>query len=150
MRKVVAKLLVLLAIAVAFTQAEDLPSSPDESAFRAIEEERLRGLVDAEMASFDKFHAHDYQLISPSGLPFTYRSYRDAISSGQLDYSIWEIGGTFQARIHPNVAILRYQAKLQFAWEGKKRDPIYLWHTDVYEKRDGRWLVVWSQATQIN
>ena len=23
------------------------------------------------------------------------------------------------------------------------------WHTDVYEKRDGRWQVVWSQATLI-
>jgi hypothetical protein len=23
------------------------------------------------------------------------------------------------------------------------------WHTDVYEKRNGRWQVVWSQATLI-
>jgi hypothetical protein len=24
------------------------------------------------------------------------------------------------------------------------------WHMDVYEQRDGRWQVVWSQATQIS
>ena len=23
------------------------------------------------------------------------------------------------------------------------------WHTDIYELRDGRWQVVWSQATRI-
>ena len=23
------------------------------------------------------------------------------------------------------------------------------WHTDGYERRDGRWQVVWSQATRI-
>ena len=24
-----------------------------------------------------------------------------------------------------------------------------LWHTDLYEKNNGRWQVVWSQATTI-
>jgi hypothetical protein len=26
---------------------------------------------------------------------------------------------------------------------------LHAWHTDVYERRDGRWQVVWSQATTI-
>jgi hypothetical protein len=26
---------------------------------------------------------------------------------------------------------------------------LHCWHTDSYEQRDGRWQVVWSQATEI-
>jgi hypothetical protein len=24
------------------------------------------------------------------------------------------------------------------------------WHTDYYEREDGRWRVIWSQATEID
>jgi hypothetical protein len=134
----------------AVCSAGEVLSEPDEKLFRGLEEERLRGLVGANMESFDRFHAKDYQLISPVGMPFSFDEYRSAIGTGKLDYLVWEIGGSFQSRIYERVAVLRYQAKLEFAWEGKKFPAVYLWHTDVYEKRSGVWVVVWSQATQIN
>lgn len=51
-----------------------------------------------------------------------------------------------------NVAILRYIASMDVeVHESDANVTLNLkgWHTDFYEKRDGRWQVVWSQMTQI-
>jgi hypothetical protein len=44
------------------------------------------------------------------------------------------------------VAVLRYQARVSF----DDGPGFTVWHTDCYRLRDGRWQVVWSQATQIS
>lgn len=133
-------------------ESQDRPSAADESdiqSLRSIEDERLRSLVEARLDVFDKYHSTEYQLISPVGMAFSYGSYREAIGSGKLDYLDFEPDSPIVIRIRGNAAILRYQAKLEFAWEGKKQNPVRLWHTDYYEKSNGAWKAVWSQATQI-
>jgi hypothetical protein len=139
------KHLFVLSLCISCTYANDA----EVEALRVIESERLRALVDAKMDVFEKYHSTEYQLISPAGLPFTYASYRDAIGSGKLDYLVFEADSPVVIRVHGSAAILRYQAKLEFAWDGQKQKPVKLWHTDYYEKKDGTWKAVWSQATQI-
>ena len=48
-----------------------------------------------------------------------------------------------------SAAALRYQVRIDIYWEGG-RDSGRFWHTDIYELRDDRWQVVWSQATRIS
>jgi hypothetical protein len=48
-----------------------------------------------------------------------------------------------------STAVLRYQSQLQIPIQGQATPLLRYWHTDYYEKRKGRWQVVWSQATQI-
>ena len=126
-----------------------LSEQPEAETLRAVEAERLRALVDARMDVFDRFHSADYQLISPVGMPFSFESYREAIGSGKLDYLVFEPDSEVLIRVLGNAAILRYQAKLEFAWDGQRQKPVRLWHTDYYEKQAGVWKAVWSQATQI-
>ena len=64
-----------------------------------------------------------------------------------LDYLFWE-PGKMEVGVYGDAAVIRYQAeiKIKVKWtpdapEGK------FWHNDLYEKRDGQWKVVWSQAT---
>jgi hypothetical protein len=52
-------------------------------------------------------------------------------------------------RLHIDAAVLRYESKLEIIVGGENVPLKRYWHTDSYEKRNGRWQVVWSQATLI-
>ena len=115
---------------------------------REIEHERLHALLEANMEVARQLHADDFQLINPGGQSFSKEQYLSAISSGDLDYLVWEPGPT-EVRLYDQAAIIRYQAQLECLFHGRKVPRERYWHTDLYEKRNGRWQVVWSQATRI-
>jgi hypothetical protein len=52
-------------------------------------------------------------------------------------------------RLNGQIALIRYQARIEITFAGQARAPVRTWQTDAYELRDGRWQVVWSQATAI-
>jgi len=75
--------------------------------------------------------------------------YLGAIASGEIDYLVWE-PGSIEVRLYGDVAVIRYRAELRIKVKTMPNAPSgRFWHTDVYEKRNGVWQVVWSQATQI-
>jgi hypothetical protein len=46
------------------------------------------------------------------------------------------------------MAVIRYQSRIHIVVDGE--DIVTQgWHTDRYERRDGRWPSVWSQMTEI-
>lgn len=116
---------------------------------RTVEHQRLRALVDADTITAELLHADDFQLITPLGGAVSKRDYLGMISSGDIDYLVWE-PGLIDVRVYGDVAVIRYQAeiKIKVTWAPDAPEGQF-WHTDLYEKRDGQWKVVWSQATQI-
>jgi hypothetical protein len=114
---------------------------------RTTERERLRALVDGNMEVAEQLHADDFQLINPFGGSASKEQYLSGLASGQVKYLLWE-PDAIQVRIYGDAAIIRYQAQIQIV-VGGKLDGGRFWHTDSYEKRDGRWQAVWSQATRI-
>ena len=118
-------------------------------ALRAVERSRLRALVDADLDAAQPLHAIDFQLITPRGRCMTREQYFDAIRAGFIRYLAWE-PGPIDVRVHDAVALIRYRARLQFAPVENPQAAFECWHTDTYEQRDGRWQVVWSQATKID
>ena len=52
-------------------------------------------------------------------------------------------------RLYDGVAVIRYRSRLHMSVAGAEGALQHYWHTDIYEERDGRWQVVWSQATTI-
>jgi hypothetical protein len=115
---------------------------------RAIERKRLRALVEANMPVARELHADDFQLINPSGRSLSKEQYLGGIASGAINYQVWE-PDTIEVRLYNEVAIIRYQSQVEIILEGQRSPRRRLWHTDCYEFRDGRWQVVWSQATAI-
>jgi len=111
---------------------------------REIERSRLRALVDADIALARPLHAPQFQLVTPGGRAFTRDEYLGKIERGDLRYLRWE-PGPMDVRLHADSAVLRYQATLAF----DANAPFRCWHIDAYERIDGRWQVVWSQATMI-
>jgi len=51
-------------------------------------------------------------------------------------------------RLHrPDAAVIRYRSVIEGVVGGRPIPRGRYWHTDAYERRGGRWQVVWSQAT---
>jgi Domain of unknown function (DUF4440) len=115
---------------------------------RATERERLRALVEANIEVAQQLHADDFQLITPTGAALSKADYLGGIASGYLKYLIWD-PEAISVRIHGEMAVIRYQSRLQII-VGENTLPLgRFWHTDSYEKQHGRWQAVWSHATEI-
>ena len=123
-------------------------SQADE--LKTIERERLRALVAGDIEVAQRLHADDFQLVTPLGMTLNKQDYLGAIAAGRLKYFSWEPDEIF-VRVGADSAVLRYRAKLaNVSPEGKDLPEARLfWHTDFYERRSGRWQVVWSQATAV-
>jgi hypothetical protein len=115
---------------------------------RAVERARLRSLVEADIETAQRVHADDFQLVDPSGATSSKEQYLGQVASGELDYLTWE-PETIEVRRYGDGAVLRYRAQAQAIFRGQRVPLRSFWHTDVYEKRNGRWEVVWSQATLV-
>ena len=116
---------------------------------RATECQRLRALVAADLDVARRLHADDVQLINPGGGTLSKDQYLGGVATGAIDYLVWEPEGEIAVRLYDRVAANRYQSQLHMSYRGQPGILRRYWHTDVYEQRDGRWQVVWSQATAI-
>ena len=95
-----------------------------------------------------QLHADDFQLINPFGDALSKEQYLGDVASGEIDYLVWE-PQTIEVRLYGQVAVIRYQSQVEIVVGGQKVSLRRYWHTDSYEEHDGRWQVVWSQATEI-
>lgn len=116
---------------------------------RATEVGRLRALVDTDMETAERLHAEDFQLITPGGAALSKAEYLNGVASSETNYRVWEVDSPIDVRLFDGVAILRYRSILHMIYHGDDLGPDRFWHTDSYEWREGRWQVVWSQATRI-
>jgi hypothetical protein len=115
---------------------------------RGLERQRIRALVAGDTASAGILHAPDFQLVNPIGSTQSRAQYLGGVASGALDYAAWE-PDSIAVRMYGEAAVLRYRSRLVMVAGGDTVRPFGHWHTDVYERRGGRWQVVWSQATAI-
>ena len=102
---------------------------------------RARGcaLVVADLGAAAQLHADDFQLITPGGGTLPKEEYLSRVASGAIDYQLWEPDSPIAVRLYGDGAAIRYRAQAEVG--GTKG--IHTWHTDVYERREGRWHVVW-------
>lgn len=128
--------------------SSDAPTGNADT-LRAIEVSRLRALVDADMETADKLHAEDFQLITPGGVALSKAEYLNGVAAGETNYQAWKVDSPIAVHLFEGVAILRYRSILHMIYHGDDLGPDRFWHTDSYEWREGRWQVVWSQATRI-
>jgi hypothetical protein len=120
----------------------------DADDLRAIEVQRLRDLVTFDLEASRARHADDFQLINPAGQSWSRDAYLGRLQSGALIYHVWEPPTEIAVRMHGDVAILRYRAAPKVTDDGQLHTGP-AWFTDLYERRDDTWQVVWSQATAI-
>lgn len=137
----------ILAASCAPTPSPALAAA-EEEVVRETERLRVRLLVAGDVPAARNLHAEDFQLINPAGKSFSREQYLGSLSSGYLDYLRWE-PGPIEVRLTGEMAVVRYRSQLQVSLDKKPRQLLAHWHTDLYQKRDGRWQIVWSQATEV-
>jgi hypothetical protein len=121
---------------------------PRPADVRSLERRRLQTLVEGDIAAAVSLHASDYQLIPPGGQPVSRDEYLGMIGRGEFVYEVFEPASDIAVRAYGEVVAVRYRARIEAHWNGGNDRGVF-WHTDIYERRDGRWQAVWSQATRI-
>jgi hypothetical protein len=139
---------IAIVLAVSAATGCSVTAQNDAEELRAAEGQRLRSLVKADLDMARRLHADDFKLVNPDGQSLSKDQYLEQIASGELDYVLWE-PDVNEVRRYGDAAVLRYQAQAQAVFAGQRTPLRRFWHTDVYEKRNGRWQAVWSQATLI-
>jgi hypothetical protein len=114
-----------------------------------VERQRLRALVAGDLSLAKQLHADEFQLVNPFGVTLSKEQYLGGIESGQIKYLVWEPVEEIAVRTYGSFAAVRYRANLEILVQGQRIPMRQYWHTDTYEKKDGQWQVVWSQATEI-
>jgi hypothetical protein len=139
-------LLVAGALAIAVTAGTSASSTtsaattPDAKLVRAVEQRLLRGLLTKNYDAVDELLASDFELITPTGDVVSKELYLAGLA---FTYKRFEPITPIRVRVHGDAAVIRYEAAIRIGGGVSGRD----WHTDLFEKRAGRWKMVWSQAT---
>ncbi|GHD57021.1 hypothetical protein GCM10007350_05080 [Jeongeupia chitinilytica] len=108
----------------------------------------MAALAERNIAQASPLHAADFQLVTPVGMTLSRDQYLGAIAAGMLVYHVWK-PGPIDVRLYGEAAALRYRSDMEVSFGTRHVPRTAYWHTDLYEKRNGTWQVVWSQATGI-
>ena len=135
--------IILVILFVSFSCGKNNKNASDIEILKNLELTRLKSLVDANIEIAKPLHADDFQLITPDGSEYDKQQYLGQIESGVLDYKIWE-ADTIHIKMYDNVAVLRYNDKdFKVYIDGELAKSGILKHTNLYEKRNGQWQIVW-------
>jgi hypothetical protein len=115
---------------------------------RAIERERVQALVNADTATARSLIADDFQAINPAGVPLSREQLLGGVQAGAVDFLSQEPTSPIAVRMHGDSAVLRYQVSFDLLFTGIRLTH-KAWITGLYERRDGRWQIVWEQTTAI-
>jgi Domain of unknown function (DUF4440) len=125
------------------SSAQTTPASAQSTAniVRATERQRLRALLENDLDTASKLHASDFELINPLGEAVSREAYID--SGDAFAYTVWKPISPIRVRVHDDSAVIRYESEIEL--NGLRG---HYWHTDLYEKRNGQWKIVWSQTSE--
>jgi len=107
----------------------------------------LRAELDADTHTAGRLLAPDLQLIDVTGTAET-RADELATIGGGVDFVTLEPIGPISVRVHGDSAVARVKLKFKVVAQGQTVQHEG-WTTDQFERRDGRWQVVWSQTTAV-
>ena len=147
MRRTLAAVAVAVVVAGAVVTVSSASSSQADR-LRTVERTRLQALVDADTATARNLTAPDFQLITPAGVPLSRDDLLSGVEAGVLDFVAIEPGSPIAVRLSGDSATLRYQSTYDVVLGGTHVTH-EAWTTELYERRDGRWLLVWEQTTAI-
>ena len=142
-----AAVLVLAGAAYATVNANAGTGRSAADQVRSAERTLLRAAVDADTHTAGSLLAPGLQLIDVTGTANTRADYLATIG-GEVDFVTLEPIGPISVRVHGDSAVTRVKLKFKVVAGGLTVQHEG-WTTDLFEQRDGRWQVVWSQSTAV-
>jgi hypothetical protein len=114
---------------------------------RTTERALLRAVVAHDTHAARAMLAPNFQLIDVTGTPETRTEYLTNIG-GQIDFVNDNPVSPISVRVHGISAVARVKLHLKVVAGGQTTDS-GAWTTDLLERRQGHWQLVWSQTTAI-
>jgi hypothetical protein len=115
--------------------ARPVDASAAQADIRALAVTRHRALVDADMATLEKIHAGDYQLITQDGSVLSKADFLGSVQSGDLNYLTFRPILPIRVRLPGDAAAaVRYESHIDIV-AGLGRIANDSWHTDIYQRR---------------
>jgi hypothetical protein len=135
-----------LAGAAAATQHRIAPAASSAvDQVRAAERTVLRAEVNANTKTLRAVLAPNFQLIDVTGSAES-RSVFFSVIGGPVDFKQLKPLTPIHVRVYGNAAVARVKLAFKVVARGTKLQHRG-WNTDLFERRGGRWLLVWSQTT---
>ena len=138
-------LLLSAAVPVLAKQSKADSDADISQTLQAMERNWLNAEKNHDTATFDKLVADDWIAITPDGKRQTKAERAAEIKSSDLDSVTM---GDMKVRVFGDAAVVTGSDDEITMKDGKKSTDHYVW-TDVFVKRNGRWLAVASQTAQI-
>jgi len=129
-------------------QAKGAGKSRQVERLRQTERTRIAALVDGDVAVAGSLIAGDFELINPLGDVLTREDLLGAVRGGVLDFLSDTVTSGIKVRLHGNTAVLRYRHTIDVV-AGDVHLTHPAWSTALYERRHGKWQIVWEQTGAI-
>jgi ketosteroid isomerase-like protein len=113
---------------------------------QSIEQAWLNAEKNHDVAAFGKIVADDWIAITPEGKSQTKAERAAEIKAGHIDSATLD---DMKVRVFGDTAVVTGTDNEVGREDGKKSSNHYVW-TDVFVKRNGKWLAVASQTARIN
>jgi Domain of unknown function (DUF4440) len=142
-----ATVLVLAGVAVATPIAIAGTASSPADQVRTAERALFRAVVAHDTHAAGALLAPDFQLIDVTGTAET-RAEDLTNIGGQIDFVKENPVSPIRVRVHGESAVARVKVHLKVMAGGQTLEG-GAWNTDLLERRQGHWQLVWSQTTAI-
>ena len=142
-----AAVLVLAGAAYATASANTGTGRSTADQVRTAERTLLRAALDADTHTAGRLLAPGFQQIDVTGAANARADYLATIGGG-VDFVTLEPVEPISVRVHGDSAVTRVKLKFKVVAGGLTVQHEG-WTTDLFEQRDGRWQVVWSQTTAV-
>jgi ketosteroid isomerase-like protein len=136
-----------IAIAAAAPAAHAGAARSAAGQVRAAERTLLRAAVNGDTHTAGALLASDFQQIDVTGTPETRADYLANIGGG-LDFVTLKPVKPISVRVHGDIALARVKLRFKVVAHGTTVQHEG-WTTDMFQRRNGHWKVVWSQSTAI-
>ncbi|MEW6127014.1 MAG: FKBP-type peptidyl-prolyl cis-trans isomerase [Acidobacteriota bacterium] len=151
-------LLLILTIAlttVAFAQKKSAGAKPVKAAttggqaqFKKLEEDWVKAMIERDVKALNLILADDYFIIDPDGKTTDKAGTLEDIKSGAFKFESIEFS-EFKVRVYGTTAVVNGGEVVKGSYNGQSITGAYRF-TDVFARRNGRWLAVSSQLTASN
>jgi uncharacterized protein (TIGR02246 family) len=110
--------------------------------------EWAEAMVAKDAERIGSFMADDWVIVSERGVSDK-EHFLQFVRSGALTHSAFDLVGDARVRVYGDTAVLTGRVVNTAHFGGQQFDQDE-WSTDVFVKRDGRWLCVLSHITSVN
>ncbi|GAB2887465.1 hypothetical protein GCM10027074_64820 [Streptomyces deserti] len=128
----------------ASTAANDSDGA-DHALLAAVAKDWAAAIVSNDAARIARFMADDWVIVSESGIG-SREHFLSLVESGRLTHSAMQVVGEARIRVHGDAAVFTGRVTNTAHYLGRRFDADE-WTTDVFVRRDGRWVCVLTHVT---